>query len=84
MGFQAQIQHYIKVTKTDYVPVFSLVAVWISRSTCFHICCAIKFNTGSTINEVTRSVLTFFSDKISQVQKGTKKQKKALKSIKKH
>ena len=42
----------------------------------------------SNINEVIRSVLNFFYDKISQVQKstkriqGTKKYQKALKSIK--
>ena len=87
MGFQVQIQHYIKVTQTDYVPVFFLVAVWISRSTCFHMCCAINFNTGSNINEVIKvsfNLFIFFSDKISQVQKSTKKHKKALKSTKKY
>ena len=43
--------------------------------------------TSSNINEVIRPVLNFlffFYDKISQVQKSTKKHQKAPKSIKKH
>ena len=40
-------------------------------------------NFSSSINKVIRPVF-FFYDKISQVQKRTKKHQKALKSIKKH
>ena len=47
-----------------------------------------KINFSSNIIEVIRLVLIFFIifffDKISQVQKSTKKHQKALKSIKKH
>ena len=81
MGFQVQIQHYIKVTQTDYVPVFSLVAVWISRSTCFHMCCAINFNMGSNINEVIKISFNLF---IIFFLIRFHKYKKAPKKIKKH
>ena len=43
-----------------------------------------KYYTSSNINEVIRPVLNFlffFYDKISQVQKSTKKHQKALKNI---
>ena len=47
-----------------------------------------KINFSSNIIEVIRLVLiffiTFFFDKISQVQKSTKKHQKALKSTKRH